>query len=76
MDKKGFKIGDKIVLKNPKDWRQGKNIGTLVQFPYGNIPYFKVVWDKNDFSYYYSDEIKRVNRKGEQLVFSFMRIGD
>lgn len=73
MDKESFKVGDKVVLRDPMSRIQGNNIGTVKRFlsPEGVI----VDWRENGreiTSFYLQEEIKRACPKGKQKLFSFM----
>jgi len=71
MDKKGFKIGDRVKLKNPESFSLGATILTIIRF---EQKFVKVIWGgvkEREFPLY-PNEIERVSRKGEQLLFSFM----
>ena len=71
MDRKGFKIGDKVKLKNPRSFSLGIQTLTIVHF---EGKFIKVTWGElkeREFPLY-PCEIEYVPRKGEQLLFSFM----
>lgn len=74
MDKESFKIGDKVKLRHPKQWSMGDSIGKIVGFD----EFVRVDWKYRDDSTIWDNyphlprEIKKVSRKGEQLVFAFM----
>lgn len=71
MDKKSFKIGDKVRLKNPESFLLSTEILTIIRF---EEKFIKVIWGgrkEREFPLY-PDEIEYVSRKGEQLMFSFM----
>jgi len=71
MDKKGFKIGDKVKLKNPRSFSLGAATLTIVRF---QGSFIKVIWGgikERDFPLL-PNEIEYVSRKGEQLLFDFM----
>jgi len=73
MAKKHFKKGEKVVPKNPERWAQGNNIGKVISIE--PKPWIIVEWKWNGTSQknaYYQEEIRYVNQKGQQLLFSFM----
>lgn len=74
MDKKGFKIGDRVKLKEGYFFGcRGKTL-TVTAFENG---YVYVIWDGINAEYFplYPDEIESAVKVGEQLLFSFMRGG-
>ena len=76
MDRKGFKIGDKVKLKNPKQWSVG-GAGLIVGFD----GYIRVSWEKGSINVksnfpHLVKEIEHVVKVGEQLMFAFMRTSD
>ena len=75
MDKKGFKVGDKVRLKDPKSFSLGIETLTIVRF---EQKFIKVAWGKakNGEFPLYPNEIEFVVKVGEQLQFAFMRTGD
>jgi len=77
MAKHNFKIGDKVKLKDPNSW---ENIGDSIGEVMGLIPpYIRVGWGGSQKwmrNYpHRPGEIEYVIRKGEQLLFSFMKGG-
>ena len=71
MDRKGFKIGDKVTLKNPRSFSLGTEVLTIICF---QGKFIKVTWGElkeREFPLY-PCEIKHVVKIGEQLLFSFM----
>ena len=72
MDREGFKIGDKVKIKNPNDWNMNIRIGTIVGFDtYIRVTYEggNVVWNRYP---HLAREIEHVVKVGEQLLFNFM----
>ncbi len=73
MAEENFKVGDKVVPRYPERWAQGNNIGTVVSTV--STPWIIVEWKWNgtsEKSAYYSEELKYVRQKNQQLLFSFM----
>lgn len=72
MDKESFKIGDKVKLKEPKDWGCIGGIGTVMYFD----NYIRVTWEKGEWAGenfpHFAREIEHTVRIGEQLLFKFM----
>lgn len=76
MDRKGFKIGDKVRLTDPPDWgKVTKGKGLIVGFD----SYIRVDWQgtlgRGMGSYYPHkvNEIELAVKVGEQLMFEFMK---
>lgn len=68
MDKKGFKIGDKVKLKPNyvRRFRQGTKIGEIISF---NHLYIRVKYDGGFFGCPYKEnEIDHAVKIGEQLL--------
>lgn len=80
MDKKGFKIGDKVkVVYNSNGSgivaRIMNKIGTVhkpVQFGLIYVEFDEIVYSDLSCIGFYKDEIEKVVTKGEQLLFDFM----
>ena len=72
MDKKGFKIGDKVKLRPGyiKSFHQGTKVGRVISF---SNSYIRVKYGAFDECPYLPREIEREVRVGEQLEFSFMK---
>ena len=74
MVKHSFKIGDKVKLKDPKQFVFGRKILTIVEGNCGD-KYIPVIFEGMEVSGYfplYPHEIEKVNVIGQQLLFSFM----
>jgi len=78
MDKRSFKIGDKVKLTNPSQWKwEGMGLGTtgkIVAFD----TFIRVDWGKTALGSCYphiAREIEHAAAIGEQLLFSFMEGG-
>lgn len=73
MDKKGFKIGDKVKLRPAyiKIFKkQGTEIGEIIEF---NSSYIRVSFSGWAWGFPYKPhEIELAVRVGEQLTFNFM----
>lgn len=76
MTKHDFKIGDKVKLKDSNQWGFGRHnpIGIIVGFD----RYIRVTWESEytigihkNFPHF-PNEIERIRRVGEQLLFNFM----
>lgn len=68
MNKKGFKVGDKVRLKDPRGWAIG-GVGVVVGFD----GYIRVTWSirsgASGVSFpHLADEIEHAVRVGEQLM--------
>ena len=73
MKKHNFKVGDKVKLKDPRDWSMGDKVGIIVRF---TAPYIQVDWEgidewKKNYPHL-PKEIEHIVKVGEQLMFSFM----
>ena len=72
MNEHSFKVGDKVKVKNPKEWCMNTRIGTIVGFD----TYIRVTYDGGDALWnkypHLACEIEKVPIKGQQLLFSFM----
>ena len=74
MDKKGFKVGDRVKLKNPRDFSHlGSMILTIMEF---DSKFVLVNWGCAETFPLYPNEIAHAVRVGEQLMFAFMRTSD
>ena len=75
MDKKGFKVGDKVKLKGNFCGISGDDIGQVVSVSH----YIRIAWTGylrvrlDDIYPHLAEEIERVVKVGEQLEFNFMR---
>lgn len=72
MDKRGFKVGDRVKLKEPKKWSVG-GIGIITGFDI----YIRVKWEngghrKDNFPHL-PRELEHAIKVGQQLEFNFMR---
>lgn len=75
MNNSNFKVGDKVRLRNPKQFSLGTRILTIIDSDCGGK--FIPVWYKGIKGGWYFPlkpcEIELVNEKGKQLLFDFMR---
>lgn len=73
MEKHNFKVGDKVRLKDPKQFRLGTKTLTIIDYGCGNL-YLPVWYEGMKYNYFPVKpfEIEHISRKGEQLTFSFM----
>lgn len=79
MDRKGFKIGDKVKLKDCVNFRCKGKVLTIVKEAGDDFSkYLHVTYEGIKGSYFplKSDEIEHAVRIGEQLLFSFMMKGN
>jgi len=69
-----FKIGDNVKLKNPRQFRCGAKVLTIVKEAEDSNKYLHVTYEGINYTYFplLPHEIEHVSRKGEQLTFSFM----
>lgn len=70
-----FKKGDKVKLKNPRQFKCGGKILTIIkEAGKNNDKFIHVTYEGSTGGYFplYPDEIEYILRKGEQLLFSFM----
>ena len=77
MTKHNFKIGDKVRLKNSKQFRFGAVTLTITKI-INNYQFIYVIYEgisKRGYSYFPLKpcEVEPVVRIGEQLLFSFMQ---
>ena len=76
MDKKSFKKGDKVKLKNPRQFKCGTKVLTVIkEAGKDNNKFIHVIYEGITWEYFplYSDEVKYAISKGQQLIFSFMK---
>lgn len=69
-----FKVGDKVKLKDPKQFKFGRKVLTVIEADCGDM-YIPVTFEGMGVKGYFplkSCEIEHVSRKGEQLLFFFM----
>jgi len=75
MKKHNFKVGDKVRLKNPKQFSCGAKICTVVDVDCGSA-FVPVRYDGVKSIYFplLPNEIKYVTEVGGQYMFSFMEV--
>lgn len=75
MVEKGFKIGDKVKLKNPASFSCGDKVLTIIkEAGKDNNKFIYVTYEGESCKYFplYPDEVELAVKVGEQLTFAFM----